>query len=193
LFWPANHCHCSGWWQNSPYSRGNCRVRGAQLQRRAHSKLIFFRPPLPLFHQPSTNQHHVSQRDHPLRVRLQPRHSRARPCVRIRAVRLTPHGDGSITNIGLGPRSPSILLPSSPSYVSPPRRRAPSPTSLPYLLAVVAPTTPRPVTRSRLPIVPSPSPPFDRAAGEDIIRIPCCIGRATCHEQQIFWSLTARG
>ena len=154
---------------------------------------LFFRQPLPLFHQSSTR--HVSQRNHPLRVRLQPRHSRARPCVRIRAVRLTPHGDGSI-NQHRARSSITFLLPSSPSYVSPPRRRAPSPSSLPCILAAVAPTTPRPVIRSSLRIScpRPPPPPFDRAAGEDIKQESiCCIGRATCQEQHIFWSLTARG
>lgn len=94
-------------------------------------------------------RHHVSQRDDPLRDRLQPRHSRARPRVRIRAVRLTPR---RWLDHRLRARSSvTLLLPSSPSSVFlPPRRRRPSSPSLPHVSSPhVAPRRP-PLMPSRL-------------------------------------------
>lgn len=125
-------------------------------------------------------RHHVSQRDDPLRDRLQPRNSRARPRVRIRAVRLAPR---RWLDLQLRARSSiTYLLPSSPSSVCPPSSssRPPRPPHLHVSSSSPSLSLSRVLDSLVAPLVPAPSspPPIDRAVGEDVEPPLARIGRA---------------
>lgn len=126
LYSPTKHRHYSRWEGTSSFL-GRNHKSGASPPSRAHLKLF----PQAFAYSPSKHtRQHVSQRDHPLRDRLQPRHSRARPRVRIRAVRLitTTSTTAMVPIIGsfeFGLRSNHLPPSCRPPPSVFPRRRAP--------------------------------------------------------------------
>jgi hypothetical protein len=150
---PAKHCHCSGRWQNSPCSRGNCRSLRSLIAASRSLGIGFLQATAATF-SPIIKPVNPSPC-----LATGPRFTCPASATALARATLRTNSSGTFNTTRRwldhqhrARSSITFLLPSSPSYVFPPRRRAPSPTSLPYLLAAVAPTTPRPVIRSRLPI-----------------------------------------